>query len=75
MNGKRYDKQQTKKSTGRRFEVTPVKSPPHTRRLQPIHNLDGSLLFPKDVSKIPYKLRKDNVSGTKENNKCRMFMY
>ena len=63
MNSKQLEKKQNKKSMGKRFEVTPIKSPPLPRRLKQLNNLDGSLLFPSESSNIPYKLRKSKVSA------------
>ena len=62
MNSKQQEKKQRKKSTGNRFEVTPLKSPPNPRRLKQFQNSDGLLLFPITNSNIPYKLRKNKVS-------------
>ena len=62
MDTKQENKKTAKRSTGSRFEVTPIKSPPVPRRLRHFHNSDGSLLFPKQNSKPPYKLRKGKVS-------------
>ena len=67
MNRQTQIKKQRKKSTGSRFKVSPLKSPPLPRRLNPIHNLDGTLVFPSENSNTPYKLRKRDVSCAQEN--------
>ena len=71
MNRQTQIKKQRKKSTGSRFEVSPLKSPPLPRRLNPIHNLDGTLVFPSENSNTPYKLRKRDVSCAQENNNAK----
>ena len=63
MDTKQENKKQAKRSTGSRFEVTPIKSPPVPRRLRQFRNSDGSLLFPAQNNKPPYKLRKSEVSN------------
>ena len=58
-----------KRSTGKQFEVSPLKSPPLPRRIQPIHNLDGTLQYLINYCNTPYKLRKESVSSTSTQNK------